>query len=304
MIERLQCPICRQAAAPVFARPYSHAALQAIVSRAGLGAKLDGKAYEIRRCPACDLWFQTWVMEDAELECWYSPPRDRASFMEEIGRQRLHWFAHLTEEILVMRQLVAEPVPVVLDFGCNWGKWASMALAHGCEVFAVDVNRDAAAFCASRGIRMLGYDELPGLRFDFVNVDQVAEHLGDPLNVVRHLAACVKPGGFLKLATPGNARLPRQLGDAQARRDDSVLDAATLDSLLPLEHVNLFTGRSLVALARAAGLEPALLPFGKWLGAGQLWNLPRQLNRNLVVPFKRAFGTGIYRWFQKPATLG
>jgi len=301
MIERLNCPICSQPAPVLFSRPYSQPALQSIVARAGLGTKLDGKAYEIRHCASSDVWFQTWVMEDSELGGWYSPARDRASFIEEIGRQRLHWFAHLTEEILVMRQLVAAPVPVVLDFGCNWGKWSSMALAHGCEVFAVDVNRDASAFCASRGIRMVGYEDLPGLRFDFINVDQVVEHLSEPLKVARHLAASLKPGGFLKLSTPDNPHLPGVLARAQEAGDDSVLNVATLDSLLPLEHVNLFTADSLRALARAAGLEPARLPFWKWLGAGQLWNVPRQLNRNVLVPFKRALGRGTYQWFSKPA---
>src|SRR6185369_17118136 len=108
-------------------------------------------------------------------------------FREEIRRQKLHWFAHMTEEILVMRQILGARTPVVLDFGCNWGKWASMALAHGCEVYGVDVNRDASAFCAARGIRMISREQMREVRFDFINVDQVLEHLSDPLGVAREL---------------------------------------------------------------------------------------------------------------------
>jgi SAM-dependent methyltransferase len=299
MLERTHCPICQQPAPVLFSRPYSHPALQCLVGTRVPVGMLEGKDYEIRRCGASDLCFQTWVMEDTELAGWYSAARNPESFLQEAGRQRLHWFAHVTEEILVMRQLVPSPRPVVLDFGCNWGKWATMALAHGCDVFAVDVNRDAAAFCASRGIQILDYGGLAGRGFDFINVDQVVEHLSEPGKVVQHLAASLKPGGFLKLSTPDNPRLPDSLRHAETVGDDSVLNAATLDSLLPMEHVNLFTATSLRSLAAVPGLEPVRLPFWKWVGAGQLWNLPRQFNRNVVVPFKRAFNLGTYGWFQR-----
>lgn len=300
MIQRLHCPITGRPAEVIFSRSYQHRVLRQIADRAGLAEAVADKPYEIRFCPESALYFQTWVMSADELGRWYSPPADPSFFLAEIGKQKLHWFAHQTEEILVLRQLCPAPVPVVLDFGCNWGKWASMALAHGCQVFGVDVNRAASEFCAGRGIRMISFEEMPGFQFDFINVDQVLEHLSEPLMVARHLSACAKAGGFIKFSTPNNPELPRQLKAVQEKNDDSVLDPRTLDSLLPLEHVNLFNDGSLKLLARKAGLRPFRLPFFKWLGAGQLWNVPRQLNRNLIVPFKRWRGNTTYQWFQKP----
>lgn len=299
MIARTSCPITGSPAEVIFSRPYSLPALASFVANAPLRATLADKPYEIRSCPSSGLVFQTWVMEEAELAGWYSPPRDREFFMGKIGEQKLHWFAHLTEEILVMRQLISVRVPVVLDFGCNWGKWASMALAHGCEVYAVDVNRDAAAFCASRGIHMIDRAALRTMQFDFINVDQVLEHLSDPRGIAQELAGCLKPGGMMKWSTPHHPRLPGLLRTAEASGTNAVLNRATLDPLEPLEHVNLFSGAALEVLGRQVGLRPVQLPFGKWLGAGQLWNIPRQLNRNLTTPLKRWRGRGSYRWFQK-----
>ncbi len=297
MIQRLNCPGCNQPANPIFARPYALPALRGMIAASGLGPKLDGRDYEVRACTACELHFQTWVMSDDELGHWYSPPRDDASFMREIGAQKLHWFAHQTEEILVLRQVCGAKTPQVLDFGCNWGKWASMALAHGCEVYGVDVNRDAVRFCANRGIKMVSFEEARAHRFDFVNVDQVVEHLSAPLEVARALAGCLKPGGLIKLSTPHNPALPARLR-ASRLDDNRVLDARTLDALFPLMHVNLFTPDSLRMLAAGVGLREFRQPFLTWLGAGQLWNIPRQLNRNLTVPFKRWRGRGTYLWFQ------
>ena len=299
MIQRTTCPITGQAAPIIFSRPFRLPEFQPMTARGNLASLVTDKDYEVRYCAASGLYFQTWVMEDHELTGWYSPPAGDDLFMGEIAKQKLHWFAHMTEEILVFRQLCPAKVPAVLDFGCNWGKWASMALAHGCDVYAVEVNRAAAEFCARRGIKIVALDQLKDLRFDFINADQVMEHLSEPLPVAQELAARLKPGGFLKMSTPDNPRLPRLLAAAQRTGDNHVLNAQTLDSLAPLEHVNLFTRAALEALGRNAGLQGFRLPLIQWLGAGQLWNVPRQLNRNLVTPFKRWLGRGTYVWFQK-----
>jgi SAM-dependent methyltransferase len=299
MIQRLNCPVTGADATAVFARPYSLPELRSYTERLGLTAQLAGKPFEIRYCAKSGVHFQTWVMDENELAGLYSPPADQQFFREEIGKQKLHWFAHMTEEILVVRQMVAARTPVVLDFGCNWGKWASMALAYGCDVYGVDVNRDAAAFCSARGIKMISANELGHARFDFINVDQVLEHLSDPLGVARLLANALKPGGYLKLGTPDDPKLPRLLRAAQTSGSNALLDPGTLDALFPLVHVNLFTNDSLRLLGRCVGLHPVQLPLFKWMGAGQLWNMPRQFNRNIVVPIKRWLQKGPYLWLAK-----
>jgi SAM-dependent methyltransferase len=300
MLQRLNCPICGARAEIIFSRPYARPEFQPLVDRGSLKKVVEDKPYEIRYCAQSDLYFQTWVMEDHELSGWYSPPAEAQTFLSEISKQKLHWLAHMTEEILVLRQLCPAPLPKVLDFGCNWGKWASMALAHGCDVYAVEVNRDAAAFCASRGIPILTLDQLCEHRFDFINVDQVMEHLSDPLGIAKRLSEALRPGGLMKFSTPDNPALGPRLARAQKDGSNDVLDLKTLDALLPFEHVNLYNHRSLKFLAEAVGLRSFQLPFFKWLGAGQLWNIPRQLNRNLVTPFKRWRGNTTYQWFQKP----
>src|SRR5881397_1093291 len=110
MRARVECPICARATEVIFSRPYQLPELQSIVARAGLGGLVADKPYEVRYCAATDLYFQTWVMDDSELASWYSPPGNDESFKAEIGRQKLHWFAHQTEEILVLRQLCAAAV--------------------------------------------------------------------------------------------------------------------------------------------------------------------------------------------------
>lgn len=270
-----------------------------MIARGNLNARVADKEYEIRYCATSGLYFQSWVMDDDELAKWYSSPAGDEFFGEKIAEQKLHWFAHQAEEILVLRQICQSARPTVLDFGCNWGKWASMALAFGCDVYGVEVNRNAAAFCRKRGIQIIDQDQLDQFPFDYVNADQVLEHVSDPIGLGRRLAGCLKPSGILKVSTPGNSRLPKILRKAQHEADNAVVNAETLDSLYPLEHVNLFSNSSLKIFGEKIGLERCRAPVLTWLGAGQLWNIPRQLNRNLIVPFKRWLGKGTYLWFKK-----
>lgn len=300
MIARTSCPITGEPAEVIFSRPYSLPALAGFVARTPFGEKLVDKPYEIRSCPSSGLVFQTWVLEDSELADLYSSPTDGDYFRAQIANCKLHWFAHLTEEILVMRQVIETRLPVVLDFGCNWGKWASMALAHGCEVYAVEVDRAAAQFCATRGIRMISREQLPEMRFDFINVDQVMEHVSEPLAIARELARCLKPGAIMKWSTPDQPRLPQLLRASQANGTNAVLAARTIDPLAPLGHVNLFSNHSLSVLGSRVGLRVVRPPFWKWLGAGQLWNIPRQFNHNLFTPWKRWRMKNSYVWLQKP----
>ena len=299
MIQRLRCPISGDAAEVIFARPYSVPALRYFARRAKAEDELTGRDFEVRYSATSKLHFQTWVMADDEVAQLYSPTMTSDFIFGQIAAEKLHSFAHVAEEILVMRQMVRMKTPVVLDFGCGWGKWGTMALAFGCRVYGFDVNRDAVAFCGGRGITMISLQDLPALNFDFINVDQVMEHVSDPLGITRLLAGSLKPGGFIKISTPADERLPYLLRRGQQFGDDSVLEPDRIASLTPLEHVNLFTNFALRLLGERAGLRPVPLPFFKLLGAGQLWNLPRQINRNLLTPWKRWRIRGPYVWLQK-----
>ena len=302
MQARRHCPICSEEAPVIFARPYNLPVLRQMVERPGCGFSVVEQSYEIRHCRLCGLSFQTWVLEVEEAAAWYAAAPQNFDFWQEIGRQKLHWFAHMAEEVLILRQLIPTSPPVVLDFGCNWGKWANTALAHGCRVHAVEINRQAAEFCTQRGIEILSLNDLAADYYDFINVDQVAEHLSEPREVVERLVRSLKPGGFLKLSTPENRSLPRRLAAAHAGDASALLNPSAIDALAPLEHVNLFTNQSLKMLATVTGLRLFRVPILLSLGAGQLWNMPRQMNRNLITPFKRWAARRTYLWFRKSAT--
>jgi len=303
MIYRDTCPICGGAAVSIFSWPFNSLGRACALERlpAELAAGFSSAGFEIKQCANCDFTFQRVAPDEEEILHVYALHADEAAIRSEIANQKLHWFAHMTEEILVLMQLVAARPPRVLDYGCNWGKWASMALAFGCDVEAVEVNPVTAKFCAARGIKIVDPSTLPDRSYHFINVDQVLEHIADPLALALQLAEKLAPGGYMKWSTPHDSALPQALARASLARDPSILDPQRIDALEPLVHLNLFTNQSLRKLGQRAGLDAVTLPFLKWLGAGQLWNVPRQVGRNLSTPRKRWLGQGTYLWFSRKA---
>lgn len=304
MIHRDNCPICGQNAVRLFSWPFQAIELAPALQRLpdALAKPFLAERYEIRRCEPCDFLFQMIAPDALEVLHLYSLHADASVIEKEIEAQKLHWFAHMTEEILVLRQMIPTARPKVLDFGCNWGKWASMALAFGCDVDAVEVNPVTAKFCSSRGINVIDPETLEDNRYDFINVDQVLEHISDPLELAKQLADKLAPGGFMKWSTPQDRKLPGALLRAADAMDGSILRSDHIDALEPLIHINLFTNQALRKLGQEAGMEAVSLPFFAWLGAGQMWNLPRQIGRNLSVPRKRWLGQGTYLWFSRTSS--
>jgi hypothetical protein len=105
------------------------------------------------------------------------------------------------------------------------------------------------------------------------------------------LAGSLAQDGLIKISVPGSPTLRKVIADSHGN-PDLVVRKSCIKPLFPLIHVNLFPPCSV-------GMAPYRPPFFTWLGAGQMWNKPRQLNRNLVVPFKRFFQRGTYLWLKK-----
>jgi hypothetical protein len=55
--------------------------------------------------------------------------------------------------------------------------WARIALELGCQYFGTDLSRQRSDYAASKGVRVVEPDDLPRDAFDFINVDQVLEHV-------------------------------------------------------------------------------------------------------------------------------
>ncbi|GAB1234058.1 class I SAM-dependent methyltransferase [Ferrigenium sp. UT5] len=97
----------------------------------------------------------------------------------------------------------------VLDVGCGFGQSLGYHTARGCDVYGVEADENI-----RRVVEKFGFKVHVGLFddkvyeqdfFDFVTMDQVIEHVTDPIATLRGVARILKSGGTAILSTP-NAR--------------------------------------------------------------------------------------------------
>jgi 2-polyprenyl-3-methyl-5-hydroxy-6-metoxy-1,4-benzoquinol methylase len=94
----------------------------------------------------------------------------------------------------------------ILDIGCGFGQTLAYHTARGCDVYGVEIDENI-----RRVTEKFGFNVHVGLfepvlyepfSFDYVTLDQVIEHVIDPVEILQGIAQVLKPGGMAILSTP------------------------------------------------------------------------------------------------------
>jgi len=262
---------------------------------------LSACSFVILHNPAIQFYFQKWVF-DQEDEVKRRESIAARSDSQKPKLYSLTELSHKAEDAITIRLLFPklERAPRVLDYGMATGEWLLMAKAYGAEAWGTDIDPRALIASAQSGLRFAAEDALPDGYFDFINADQVFEHLPYPLSTLSILAKKLAPGGFLKLSTPGDDGIEQKLN--KLKNGDYTLKTfkEEFHALAPFSHINLFTAASLTALAAKVGLERYRLPLKTAYATMTDFHSARQVNRNLYNPFKRHKATQTWQYFRKP----
>jgi len=94
----------------------------------------------------------------------------------------------------------------VLDIGCGFGESLGYHRNRGCEAHGVEADSNILRVAARHGLNVrVGLFEPAAYApssFDVVTLDQVIEHVSDPVSVLTGVAQVLKPGGMAVLSTP------------------------------------------------------------------------------------------------------
>ena len=106
----------------------------------------------------------------------------------------------------------------ILDVGCAQGTLALLLAEDGHNVCAMDIRQQFLDYAVSRyekgEVRFVCANAMEGDiagRYDLIFANQIIEHLVYPLELVRRLAAQLKPGGRLVMTTPNGDYLKNNL---------------------------------------------------------------------------------------------
>jgi len=262
--ERTTCPCCGSATRNVLIElPFSEDPIRQYLrefygKQGGVEFEyLHGATFAVAKCGECSLLYQTQIGTDGLLarlyNHWIDPSLAR---QRDEQRRKLGFYLGCVEEVVtVMNQIGKRPADCrLLDFGMGWAGWCQTALGLGCRVFGHELANERIDFARSRGIHVVAWDEIPDQRFDFINTEQVFEHLSEPRETLRHLVKSLEPTGLLKISVPDGTNVPHLLRtpDWTEPKDSP----RSLNPIAPLEHINCFNRAALLRLATDAGLEP------------------------------------------------
>lgn len=187
--------------------------------------------YLIRECSNCGLLYRTPALAPDALSRYY----------EQADYTKWEIADFFPTERAVHQQLQRLPLGArVLDFGCSSGRLLG-ALVPAYDCCGIEMNTEAAAAAASKGLRMLPatvMEHEPEEQFQAAVAVDVFEHLQAPVLVLKKLLRLVKPGGAMLIVT-GNG-------------DDSVcrLDPAQFWYFRNFEHLFMLTRKAAEFLAR------------------------------------------------------
>ncbi|HEU5292737.1 MAG TPA: class I SAM-dependent methyltransferase [Cyclobacteriaceae bacterium] len=304
-IERSACPACK---GKELSALYELPAGSAIISKylhnfykeqGGIDfSLLEAWPYRLSECKSCTLVFQKVILNDYAMEVLYERWINPAITFEESKKHDLQYYLNLIEEIKqAIDFLGKKPYELnIMDFGMGWSEWCKAGSALGCNVTGAELSAARIQNALKHNIRVVNVNDSLKPEFDFINTEQVFEHIPEPLETLQKLVAIVKPGGIIKISIPDCVRLHEllKLNDWDAPKGTE----NSLNIVAPLEHINSFTFTSLNKMASATGLK--LLPSLAY----------RKYPLSIIDVFKNTYrhfyiknirkNKGTYLFFQRP----
>jgi 2-polyprenyl-3-methyl-5-hydroxy-6-metoxy-1,4-benzoquinol methylase len=249
---------------------------------------LAGATYILQECGNCGLIYQQQIPDGALIkkfyEEWIDPAQTFANHEQSDNLPHLAQYAH--EVMLAINYFNVLPARLkFLDFGMGWAKWCRMAKAFGCDAYGTDLSAARMAYAQSQGIKAITWDEIGAQRFDFINMNQVLEHLAEPQDTLRYLRAALKPGGLIKICVPDGRGVKQRLQTADWLAP--LGSKNSLEAVIPLAHLNCFCYESLIKVAGLAGLKPVKIPIRVQFTAGTHWQPLKPLLKNIFRPIYR-----------------
>ncbi len=181
----------------------------------------------------------------------------------------------------------------------QWCQWANMARAFGCNCSGSEISAERIEFAESQGLEVIPLEKLPDEHFDFINSEQVFEHLPNPLEILNILQKALKPHGLLRINVPDGSKIRRNI-----KKGNWTFPAEPnriVNPISPLEHINCYSGYSMARMADATGLRIIKMPIPVQLKYNVNISGLSGMLKKIVRPFYTSyFPRGVCTYFEKP----
>lgn len=194
--------------------------------------------------------------------CWYKyhPGPEKLGLMYASGRRLLpnvpmsrEPSVHMHGEMLKLRRLVkASGSPSLLDYGSGYGRWARAAVVAGFKVTAFEPSAERGAELQELFGLVHDLDTIRGRRFAAINLEQVLEHVSNPLDLLLQIRELCEDNTVVRITVPNILRSH----EGKAIWDAWPFDGKMTHTMAPFEHLHGFTPVSLDRLLKRVGFKP------------------------------------------------
>lgn len=241
------------------------------------------------KCPACGLVSTYPLPDPATLDAHYAKKfRDgNYQLLQAYSEQYRTVYEGFVQILNAKMESCGQSMEdkKILDIGCFTGEFLELLHQRGADVYGLELQSEAVDI-ADRKLpgRIFKADvfsnDFPQIPCDIITLMGVIEHVSDPVKLLRRSTGLLKAGGILMLQTPDSsspfARIMGKFWPPYA----------------PVEHIHLFSRRSLELLLRELGyVNIEFMPHWKWLPVSYVYNM-----------FKN-FGPEFYRLLGPPYKL-
>ena len=238
---------------------------------------LSGATFILCSCTICGLIFQQDVPGDTLMARLYGHWGDHENALRcHHTQSTLSYRCKHAQEIMRLIEFIGRKPSVVsvLDFGMGWGDWSLMAKAFGCASYGTELSAARREYASKNGITVIAWDEILQHRFDFINTEQVFEHIAEPYRTLLHLKAALNNNGILKISVPAARGLERRIEIMDWKAPKGSRNS--LNPIAPLEHINCYKRASITRMAYEAEMEEVTIPWRiqyrymtEWNGAAE-----------------------------------
>jgi SAM-dependent methyltransferase len=298
-IERENCPSCFGTDfVTIHETPYSDKGLAeymalyySYANPTSLANALCGATFTVVKCRDCGLYFQRDVGNDELLADMYG---NWLGKKDPVAPHKppmpLDYYSYMAAEIMQIIAFLQKKIGRdrrlrFLDYGRGWGNWSQMARSFGVDVYGVELSPERLAYAKSIGLKTIETQDIVDYEFDFINTEQVIEHLVDPRAEIEMLKKCLADDGMIKLSVPDGKGVESVLRSWDWK--DSFPRRSLVVPFQPLEHLNIFTSDSLLHLANSCGLKRIGLPLSISYAYSTDWSSVRLIAKNILRPIKR-----------------
>jgi len=269
---RVSCPVCRSKERTILvkARHDSPNFLKFIKNERFYGKEFydsynNGPVkellFEVAECKNCHFLYLTQVLSDTGMDLLYNEWLDKELLKGYYANMPYNIYEELMLSVInkAFKKKKKRKKLKVMDFGAGYGNFCSIATKLGINTYAFDLSTDKNEHMENMGVTIINnLQEFRG-SFDFIYVNQVAEHVSSPGGMLSNLRECLADDGFMYVATPDSKNAKKELMK-------NGLSSDFFKFISPHQHINAFTNRTLRLLGQNIGLKPfTMFDFMTWL---------------------------------------